>query len=172
MFYLGGGITYNNVNASEVFGPKISGTSWSAYVGIRPISLFAVEADYFDLGSHTELVVPILLGCGLAGSNCDVSSQTNAKAFAGYAVGFLPLSVPYLDVYGKVGIGRYKLHETTCVCGGLAPNMFTSASDNSNAFTWGAGVQAHLGMLGGRLEYVGFNKGSTSIFSLSQFLNL
>ena len=52
---------------------------------------------------------------------------------------------------------------------GSSPN---TSPDNSTVFTWGAGVQAHFGMIGGRLEYEGFNKASTSVFSLSVFLNL
>jgi opacity protein-like surface antigen len=140
---------------------------------IRPIRLLAVEADYIDLGSQKKTTLPIILTCGMDGSPCYADSESEAKAFAGYAVGFLPMSVPNVDVFGKAGLARYKLNGTNCVCGGApAQNSVFSASETSTVFAWGAGVQAHFGMIGGRLEYLGFNRASTSVFALSVFLNL
>jgi opacity protein-like surface antigen len=176
LFYFGAGVARSNVDQFELGGanfPSINSTSWDVFAGVRPISPFAVEADYIDLGSQKQTIVPIFLGCGMGGSPCYSYSQSDAKALAGYAVGFLPIPVPYLDVYGKAGLARYKLNGSFCVCGGApAQNFFTAASDNSTVFAWGAGVQAHIGIIGGRLEYEGFNKASTSVFSLSVFLNL
>jgi len=177
LFYFGAGVGRSDVSRfelGEASFPNINSTSWDIFAGIRPLSFFAVEAEYIDMGSQKETITPIILTCGQPpGSPCYSYSESDAKAFAGYAVGFLPMSVPNLDVFGKAGIARYKLSGTFCVCGGAPEQNFWSAdSDTSTVFTWGAGVQAHIGIIGGRLEYLGFNRASTSVFSLSVFLDL
>lgn len=173
LFYFGAGITSNHANKIQVQGidnyfPNIDSTSWEVFAGIRPINLFAVEADYLDLGSQAN-TFQTPLSCA-SGYGCAATWKSDAKAFAGYAVGFLPIPLPYLDVYGKAGLARYKLNGTITIAN--VPNGSSAYSDNGTVFTWGAGVQAHIGIIGGRLEYEGFNKASTSVFSLSVFLNL
>lgn len=176
MFYFGAGITSSHVSSVGAQGfdnyfPNINSTSWKVFAGIRPIRLFAVEADYLDLGSETK-TFQTPLTCADVGS-CATIWDSDAKAFAGYALGFLPIPLPDLDVYGKVGIARYKLNRsiTNYNPSGM-PIDSRAYPDNSTVFTWGAGVQAHFGIIGGRLEYEGFNKASSSVFSLSVFLNL
>jgi len=83
----------------------------------------------------------------------------------------VPISVPYLDVYGKAGLARYKLNRSITNYNNSGVAISSSVyPDNSSVLAWGAGVQAHVGIIGGRLEYEGFNKASTSVFSLSMFL--
>jgi hypothetical protein len=94
-FYAGGGISKDKLSGITNQGTNfadIDSTSWKVFAGFRPLSVFAIEADYLDLGS------------------ADSSTHTDAKAFAGYAVGFLPIPVPYLDVFGKAGLSRVKLN--------------------------------------------------------------
>jgi opacity protein-like surface antigen len=175
LFYLGAGITGNHVNHLEVQGfdnfPNINSTSWQAFAGMRPIRLFAVEADYLDLGSEAN-TFDSPLSC-VSHDRCAVTWESDAKAFAGYAVGFLPIPLPYVDVYGKAGLARYEWNGTFTSYNALGVLNGSSAKDsNGTVFTWGAGVQAHVGIIGARLEYEGFNKASTSVFSLSVFLNL
>lgn len=86
---------------------------------------------------------------------------------------FLPVPGPYLDVYGKAGLARYKLNRSiTGYNAAGEPTSLDAYPDDGTVFTWGAGVQAHIGIFGGRLEYEGFDKASTRVFSLSVFLNL
>ncbi len=116
LFYFSAGITSNHVSSStgvqgldNNYFPNINSTSWQVFAGIRPIRLFAVEADYVDLGSQANKInTP--LSCEYAG--CSVSWDSDAKAFAGYALGFLPIPLPYLDVYGKAGVAPYKVNHT------------------------------------------------------------
>jgi hypothetical protein len=178
LFYFGVGITSNHVSSVGVQGfdnyfPSINSTSWQVFAGIRPIRLFAAEVAYLDLGSRAN-VFNTPGSCEFTG--CSVSWKSDAKAFAGYALGFLPIPLPYLDVYGKAGLARYKLNRTitnyTDYDGGGTPLSSSAYPDNSTVFAWGAGIQAHFGILGGRLEYEGFNKASTSVYSLSVFINL
>jgi hypothetical protein len=80
-------------------------------------------------------------------------TQSDAQVFAAYALGFLPIPVPFLDIYGKAGLARSKLNTKI----GLA------TSSRGTEFAWGVGVQARVGMFGARLEYEQFNIPNTSV---------
>lgn len=144
-FYVGAGISKDKLNgigsSTGCCLKDLDNTSWKAMAGFRPISLFAVEANYVDLGSQTTNFV-------------DVSANAHYHAFAAYAVGFLPVPVPYLDVFGKVGLARWNSSGSTTVF--PSGNQF-SLSDNGTSFAWGGGAQVHFGNIGGRLEYESFN---------------
>jgi len=87
-----------------------------------------------------------------------------------YAVGFLPIPLPIVDIFGKVGLAHWKLDGN--VSSLVSPG---SLSSNGSEFAWGIGVQAHITIVGARLEYENFNVPNTSgarIASLSVFLNL
>ncbi|HEY0767147.1 MAG TPA: outer membrane beta-barrel protein [Steroidobacteraceae bacterium] len=166
MLYLGAGLSRDKVEGITHTGvpfADIDKTSWKVLAGFRPIKLFAVEADYLDLGNRTSTFI------GGASTNSD------AKAFAGYAVGFLPLPVPFLDVFGKVGVARWKLNGSASSAGTLPPSSFFAFSDRGTEFAWGAGAQAHVGNIGGRLEYERFRIANTNdarVFSLAVILSL
>ena len=133
----------------------IDSTSWKVYGGFRPLNVFAVEADYLDLGSQTNTFVT-------------TTTHSDAKAFAGYAVGFLPIPLPYLDVFGKAGLARWRLN-------GSSVGPITSFSTNGTEFAWGVGTQVHAGNFGARLEYERFNIPSTNgadVVSLGLYLNI
>jgi hypothetical protein len=158
LIYLGAGITRDRLADIAATNSSIDSTSWKVLAGVRPMSLFAVEADYIDLGSDTRNFI-------------DVSTHLRYRAFAGYAVGFAPAPVPYLDVFGKVGIARW----TSSGGSFTFPNSFFSLSDNGTQFAWGVGAQLRFGKLGGRLEYENFNVRNTngaSMVSLSVMLSL
>jgi len=170
MLYLGAGITRDTLKDIAATNGDLDSTNWKVYAGFRPISMLAVEADYIDLGSQTIDSSP---------SPDYNSTHLQYKAFAGYAVGFAPIPVPYLDVFGKIGVARWTLSGgNTAVCG-LCANTpgrsFFSLSDNGTQFAWGVGGQVHVGNFGGRLEYENFNIRNTdgaNVISLSVFLNL
>lgn len=163
-FYFGAGATSYKLNDILVQGtafPDLNKSSWKVFAGFRPISAFAVEADYLDLGSATaegectECCMKV----------CRGFLQSDAQVFAAYALGFLPIPVPFLDIYGKAGFARSKL--------GTNDSGFTT-SNRDTEFAWGVGVQAHTSMLGARLEYEAFNIPNTSgakVASLSVFVN-
>jgi len=138
-FYLGAGITRNSIKDVASINSDLDATSWTALVGFRPINLFAVEANYIDLGSQSSTYL-------------DVSTHLQYKAFGAFAVGFAPLPLPYLDVFGKVGLARWNSSGSSS-----APSSLFSLSDNGTEFAWGVGAQVHFGMFGARLEYESFN---------------
>ena len=159
-FYVGAGISRDNLKDITATASDLNSTNWKIWAGFRPISVFAVEADYIDLGSQTINIPGV------------TSTHVDYKAFAGYAVGYVPIPVPFLDVFGKAGLARWSSSGgTTAFPGG----PLFSLSDEGTQFAWGIGAQVHVGNLGGRLEYENFsirNTNGANIISLSVFLNL
>jgi hypothetical protein len=163
MLYIGAGLTNDNLRDIAATNSNLNSTNWKVWAGFRPISLFAVEADYIDLGSQN-----------VTSSLSASTTHIDYKAFAGYAVGYLPIPVPYLDVFGKAGLARWTASGNTTVVG-AGPASFFSLSDNGTEFAWGVGGQVHFGNFGARLEYEDFsirNTGGANLVSLSVFLNL
>ena len=97
LVYLGAGVTSNKLSDIVVKGtafPDLNKTSWKVFAGFRAINAFAVEADYFDLGSNTAEGACTV--CCMAA--CRGVFQSDAQAFAAYALGFLPIPVSFLDL--------------------------------------------------------------------------
>jgi hypothetical protein len=159
-FYLGAGISNDDLRDIALTNSNLSSTNWKIWAGVRPISPFAIEADYIDLGSQ------------------NITTTTNTadlhyKAFAAYAVGYVPIPLPWIDVFGKAGLARWTLSGDAGCLGDAC--FIGPLSDNGTQFAWGVGGQAHLGNFGARLEYESFNIRNTSganLVSLSVFLNL
>ena len=138
LFYVGAGVIRDNLKDVASINGDLNATSWKAFGGVHPVSWFAVEADYIDLGSQTSTYI-------------DTTTHLEYKAFGGYAVGFVPLPVPFLDVFGKLGLARWNSS------GSSTASPLFSLSDNGTEFAWGVGAQVHFGMFGARLEYENFN---------------
>ncbi len=139
--YVGAGITRAQVD--DIFGPgsdlHIDDTSWKGFVGFKfPLVPIGVEADYTDLGSQAR-------NFGF------VQGQAEAKAFSAYAVGWFPVPVPNLDVYGKLGLARWQFNGSTAY-----PSLF-AVDDRGTDFAWGVGVQFRIQNVAVRAEYEGFN---------------
>lgn len=164
--YVGAGISRDNLKDITATHSDLNSTNWKVWAGFRPISVFAVEADYIDLG-----------GQNVSTSGIDTFSSTHVefKAFTGYAVGYLPISVPFLDVFGKAGLARWNSSGGTQLTVDVLPPSFFSLSDSGTQFAWGVGAQVHAGNFGARLEYEKFqirNTSGANIASLSAFLTL
>jgi len=164
LIYLGAGVARNSVtditDQSGFSLPDLKNTSWKAYAGVRPLNWLAAELDYIDLGSASGAPPPFSY------------AHISASAYAAYAVGFLPIPLPAVDIFGKVGFSSWKYDEQLTFPGPFAPSG--SDSHNGTAFAWGIGAQAHINILGARLEYEQFNIPNSSgakIASLSVFLN-
>jgi hypothetical protein len=139
--FVGAGVTQATVDDIFGFGShlRINDTSWKGFVGFKPpVIPLGVEADYIDLGSQSR-------DFGFTTGHAD------AKAFAGFLIGYLPIPVPLVDLYGKVGAARWQLNgfETR-------PSLF-SVDDRGTEFAWGIGAQFHLQQFAIRMEYENFN---------------
>jgi opacity protein-like surface antigen len=140
-------------------------SAWYVAAGIRPIRPLGVELEYIDFGKLHS------------GNYTGLGSLTAVDAKAGTlsALGYLPLPVPFLDIYGKVGVAR--LHETTSEIGPIlfcpvevipcSPRTFDISNWNT-ALAYGAGVQGKIGSLAIRAEYerIGASGENPSIASL------
>lgn len=174
-FYLGAGISRNSMSGISNAGidySSIDRTSWKAFVGLRPLSVLALEADYVDLGSDSStVIIPGVGMCVIGFPNCaNRSSHSDARAYAGYAVGFLPIPLPFLDVFGKAGVARWKLDGSA-----LGPSPLPGYSNNGTQFAWGVGTQVHAGNVGARLEYENLRIPDTNganIVSLAVYVNI
>jgi hypothetical protein len=165
LVYVGAGVSNDNLRDIAATNSNLNSTNWKVWAGVRPISLFAVEADYINLGSQN---VSSMFVSGTSTTHIDY------KAFAGYAVGYLPIPMPYVDVFAKAGLARWTSSGSNSIVSPVG-NSFFSLSDNGTQFAWGAGGQLHIGNLGARLEYESFsvrNSSGANIVSLSVFLNL
>ena len=145
--YLGGSIGDATLKGGQFqTNLDLKNRPYKLIIGIRPIDHFAIEANYLDFRSASlPAVIP------------DVGVDAKAKIYDAFALIYLPLPVPFIDVYGKAGLARWdaKVRVTTIA----GPQRVFS--DCGTEFTYGAGVQARLGSLAVRLEYERFNVANT-----------
>jgi OOP family OmpA-OmpF porin len=138
--YAGAGIMRAKMEDTFHTDFDFSNTAWKVYAGLHPKDFFlGVDVDYVDLGSQSA-------------GTFSGPANANTKAFAAYAVGYLPIPVPNIDVYGKAGLARWQFN------GSLPAQGLFSLSDNGTDFAWGVGGQVHfLERFAVRLEYEHFN---------------
>jgi opacity protein-like surface antigen len=139
---------------------------WQVFAGLRPISFAGVELAYTDFG-HPSV------------GQTDFYAATDAKQSATslFGVGYLPLPVPFLDLYGKVGAARLHTEATLTtlpsqpvrcnVIPGCFPITYHQSESNTD-LAYGAGAQAKVGGFVIRAEYERFGTGHTDpdLFSL------
>ena len=138
--YAGAGITRAKVEDIFHSNFNLSNTSWRIYAGLHPTGFpFGVDVDYMDLGSADS-------------QTFQGPAHADTKAFAAYAVGYVPIPVPDIDVYGKAGLARWSFD------GSLPRQGLLGLSENGTDFAWGVGGQVHfLGRFAVRIEYEHFN---------------
>jgi len=130
--YVGAGVGRSNVSDIYHTAGEVSGsggfyhidnaTAWKAILGWRPVSPFALEANYIDLGTDTY-----------HWNNGQVSFSARATTL--YGVGFLPLPFPNWDVYGKAGAARWELDGKRYFLPG-------TRTDEAAQFAWGGGCNS------------------------------
>ena len=108
LFYLGAGVTDSSLTASNngyiAYGtPDLKNNSWKAFAGVHPLKWLALEADYIDLGSGSTSTLS---------NESTNTTHADSSAWVAYAIGFLPVPLPVVDFFGKVGVARWKLNST------------------------------------------------------------
>jgi opacity protein-like surface antigen len=125
-----------------------------------------VEAEYADLGSQDVNI------------NYDINHvSTDAKATAAYVLGYLPVPLPWIDVYGEVGAARVKadtnayLNPGATTCG--HPCSPSSVDSSKNSIAWGGGLQFKVGRWAARADYERFDgpQGNPSLLSVEGIFN-
>lgn len=166
--YLGTGVGYATLQ-QPLLPANLHPTGWKLFAGWRPIEILGAEVEYLDLGSRNGTYdVGTLIN----------SERASGNAVTAFAVGYLPQPLPYLDLYGKLGIARLRLDVSNTFapnCQQVCPQFVGLAGANQSAtrFAYGGGVQFRFGAELVRLEYQGFSTpgGDQSLLSLEVSFN-
>jgi opacity protein-like surface antigen len=172
-FYVGAGVGDSQIRSDDSYYGypgyyNDNQFAWQGIIGIRPIRIVGLEATYIDFGTpyrHNYY-------------DYNVSgADTHPTAPALFAVGYLPLPLPFLDVFAKAGAARLSTNVTdfvavACVAGGPCPAL--SPTDRHQVidtrFAYGAGVQSKFPfglIVRGEYERISSQFGDPSAFMAS-----
>jgi opacity protein-like surface antigen len=156
-FYLGAGVGYSTIRSDDpAYGlPGYFNdhqTAWKAIAGVRPLPFIGAEFEYIDFGQPDT-------HHGYFDTNY-YGLDSHPRAPALFAVGYLPLPVPFFDIYGKAGVARLETDVTTSVTAGCTtgasctPLVTTYRHDETdNRLAYGVGIQSKFAGLSFRAEY-------------------
>jgi OOP family OmpA-OmpF porin len=134
-FYVGAAVGQANTDADLNIGSfDEDETGYKLLVGVRPLDLVAFEVSYIDFGSPSTSIGP-------------VRADADVKGAAAFGLVYLPLPLPVVDLYGKVGFARL---DTKIDSGSFRLDR------NDTDFAWGVGGQLNFGSLSLRAEYERF----------------
>ena len=155
-FYLGAGVGYSTVRSDD---PSYGlpgyyndhQTAWKFIAGVRPIPWVGAEFEYIDFGHPS-------------GHNGYYNSDyyglnSHPRAPALFAVGYLPLPVPFFDIYGKAGVARLETDVTTTVTPNCSQSPCTAQAytyrhnETADKLAYGVGVQSKYWGITFRAEY-------------------
>ncbi len=175
-FYVGAGVGYSTIRSDDpAYGlPGYFNdhqTAWKGIVGFKaPLLPVGVEAEYIDFGRP-----------GHHRGYYDVNyygEDSHPRAAAVFAVGYLPIPLPFIDIYAKAGAARLKTTVSTVVpncdastqdCSGVTPSVYRH-DETDTKFAYGAGVQSRfLFGLAVRAEYerISSSYGDPDAFTVS-----
>jgi hypothetical protein len=155
-FYVGAGLGYSTVRSDDpAYGlPGYYNdheTAWKVITGIRPISIVGAELEYIDFGHPSNPYDP----------NNSASNGFDSHPRAGvlFGLGYLPLPIPFFDIYGKAGVARLQTDVTTTTSN-CPPGVNCSAqptyirhNETESKFAYGVGIQSRAWGFGFRAEY-------------------
>jgi hypothetical protein len=150
-FYVGAGVGESNLRNGgygydNYYGYHDDSTAWKLIAGVRPIAPIGLEAEYLDFG-RADNNPDYYYGGDYYNGN-----HTYAKAGAVFGVGYLPVPLPFLDVYGKAGVARLEQTSTTYYDNNYQSGFYRN-DDWSTNFAYGVGVQGKWSGLAVRAEY-------------------
>jgi outer membrane protein with beta-barrel domain len=136
--YVGAGLGQSQIRADipNVASFKENHSAWTAYAGLRVISLLGAEVAYRDFGNPS----------GTIGGQT-VRADLTGKSVSGLV--YLPIPAPIVDVFGKAGYTRLNGSVTN------GSNTLRTTLDD-DVFSYGGGVQLKFGGFGVRGEYERF----------------
>jgi hypothetical protein len=152
--YIGGSLGEADVRSKDVpLTFAATDLGWKVFVGARPISFVGIELAYMNYGHATAPLPPPIFEVAYLG---DRSRQQAAILFG---VGYLPLSLPFLDLYGKVGIAKLDTRDQSESVIAIAHYGYENIVQNqwSTNFAYGAGLQWKFGQFALRAEYERIN---------------
>jgi opacity protein-like surface antigen len=163
--YVGAGVGQSTLK-QDYYQIDAHATGWKVMAGWRPLSFIGAEIEYANLGSKDVTYT------STGGSSQHIS--TDAHATAVFAVGYLPVPLPWIDLYGKLGAARVQ-NNTTYQFFGATPIIGAPVvTDNTRtSIAWGAGLQFKFGMPAIKVEYERFagEQGNDSLLTAAVTLN-
>jgi len=130
---------------------------WNAVFGVRPIPILGAEAEYIDFGNKRLAAGPPFL---LGGTTEQfLGGEAHDRAGAVFAVGYLPLPIPWLEPFAKLGWAQIWEHDSyTGVYGNLVNGVpigeaSASQSTRPSGTAYGGGLQFHVSQLAVRAQY-------------------
>jgi len=158
-FYLGAGVGYSTIRSDDP-GYGLPGyfndheTAWKVIAGVRPIPVLGAEFEYIDFGQP---------GSRYGERNPAYSGlDSHPHAPALFAVGYLPLPLPFFDVFGKAGVARLDTDATfivtpNCTQGPSCAPYSYRQNETDNRFAYGVGIQSKYWGVSFRAEYERIN---------------
>jgi opacity protein-like surface antigen len=168
-FYVGAGVGQSTLR-QDYYQIDTHVTGWKAVAGWRPLDLFGAEVEYADFGNKDVTYV---------GNTSATQVSTDAHATAAFALLYLPVPVPWFDLYAKAGPARVQSNTSVTftpflVCPAPASCPTSSTNDSSRtSVAWGAGGQFKFGLPAIRLEYERFagSQGTDALLTLAVTAN-
>lgn len=167
-FYVGAGVGQSTLH-QDYYQIDTHVIGWKAVAGWRPLDLFGAEVEYADFGSKDVTYM---------GSAATTQVSTDAHATAAFALLYLPVPLPWIDLYAKAGPARVQSNTsvrfTPVICPAPTSCPTTSTDDSSRtSVAWGAGGQFKFGLPAIRLEYERFagSQGTDALLSLAVTAN-
>ena len=164
-FYVGAGAGRATMNQTQFdsFGDyfhHVDGQplGWNAVIGVRPIPIFGAEAEYIDFGDKRVAAGPAYLVGGY--TQQFLGGEAHDRAGAVFAVGYMPLPIPWLEPFAKLGWAQIREHDSYS---GIYDNVFVNGvpvgqasatqSTHPSGTAYGAGLQFHISQLAVRAQY-------------------
>lgn len=157
-FYAGAAVGYSTIRSDDP-GYGFPGyyndhqTAWKVMAGVRPLPILGAEIEYIDFGQP---------GTHRGYYNADYyGTDSHPRAGALFAVGYLPLPVPFFDIYAKAGVARLTTDVTTTVLPNCSQGTSCSGEgayqlrhdQTFNKLAYGFGVQSKIWNVSFRAEY-------------------
>ena len=160
--YIGAGVGRSTVNQTQFdeyggYFHHIDGEplGWNAVIGVRPIPFLGAEAEYIDFGDKR-------LGAGapfLVDGNTQqfLGGDSHDRAAAVFAVGYLPLPIPWVEPFAKLGWAQIWDHDTSYnndfVNGTPVSQASVSRNTQPSGTAFGGGLQFHFSQLAVRAQF-------------------
>jgi opacity protein-like surface antigen len=162
--YAGAAVGEGDVNSQQTFNSvpldfDAHHNAWKVMLGVRPISWVGAEIEYVDFGQPHRDMEPGI-----------TSVKDKAAVLSGLF--YVPLPVPYFDVFGKVGLARLQNDVTAhfpYACPVGLPNCgLFQLNRTDTQLAYGGGAQIKVQSLSVRVEYqrIQASNGNPEMFSL------
>jgi len=145
-FYVGAGVGQSQIRSDDSYYGypgyyNDNQFAWQGLIGIRPIRIVGLEATYIDFGQPYR-------NHGYYDYNVS-GSDSHPTAPALFGVGYLPIPIPFIDIFAKAGVARLSTNLTDfvpqpCPSGGPCPYFVPNDRRQviDTRFAYGAGVQS------------------------------